>query len=124
MRIDATQWQAMGRQSFGSRLLGLIRQGHPEQGRDIAEDDFVAFCDDMRERATRYGLLDEQSAAVFVYAAWLFGESFDERIGAVAELLVDDGLTATEKAGALADFSLRVFDLLETGESLPEVPEC
>ena len=59
--------------------------------------------------ALAHGLADEQSAATFVLTAWLFGEGFDERIPALAQVLAAPELSAADKARALQDFGTASF---------------
>jgi len=114
-QISSEQWNQMGRDSFDSRLIAIIRRNHPEQARKM---DFAALVGALRRQAAKaghYGLTDEFSAATYAYTAWLMGEEFDTRIPAVAQILADRRMKATEKAKALSNFTRLVFRTLSGG---------
>ena len=111
-QISSEQWKQLGRDSFDSRLIGIIRRNHPEQAAKMDFATVVGAFHRQAAKAQRYGLTDEHSAATYVYTAWLMGEEFDTRIPAVAQILADRRMKATEKAKALANFSRLVFRTL------------
>ena len=121
-QISSEQWNQMGRDSFDARLIAIIRRNHPEQA---AKMDFAALVGAFRRQAAKaqhYGLTDEHSAATYVYTAWLMGEEFDTRIPAVAQILADRRMKATEKAKALSNFTRLVFRTLSGGSAANEAP--
>ena len=121
-QITSEQWTRMGRDSFDARLIAIIRRNHPEQAEKM---DFAALVSALRRQAARaqhYGLTDEHSAATYVYTAWLMGEEFDTRIPAVAQILADRRMKATEKAKALSNFTRLVFRTLSGGAAANEIP--
>ena len=120
-QISSEQWKQLGRDSFDSRLIALIRRNHPHQA---AKMDFAALVGAIHRQATKaqkYGLTDEHSTATFVYTAWLMGEEFDTRIPAVAQILADRRMKAAEKAKALSNFSRLVFRTLD-GNAANDAP--
>ena len=64
-------------------------------------------------RAAGYGLVDEQSAAIFVLNTWLLGPDFDQRIPGLQQILSATQLSPGTKADALTNFSVTVFHELE-----------
>ena len=114
-RISSAQWKQMGSDSFDARLLAIIRRNHPEQARTMDLAATVGAFHRQAAKALHYGLTDEHSAATYVYTAWLMGEEFDTRIPAVAQILSDRRMKATEKARALGNFSRLVFRTLSGG---------
>jgi hypothetical protein len=113
-QISREQWTQMGRDSFDARLLAIIRRHHPEQAATMHLADTVKAFHRQAAKAQAHGLTDERSAATYVYTAWLMGEEFDTRIPAIAQILGDRGLKASDKAKALANFSRLVFRTLAT----------
>ena len=113
-QISSDQWKQLGRDSFDARLIAIIRRNHPDQAEKMDFASMVKALHGQAEKAQRYGLTDEHSAATFVYTAWLMGEEFDTRIPAIAQILGDRGLKASDKAKALANFSRLVFRTLAT----------
>ena len=111
-QISSEQWKQLGRDSFDARLIAIIRRNHPDQADKMDFASMVKAFHGQAEKAKRYGLTDEHSAATFVYTAWLMGEEFDTRIPAVAQILNDRRMKAQEKAKALSNFSRLVFRTL------------
>jgi hypothetical protein len=110
--ITRTQWDRMGQDSFDSRLVALIRRNHPEQASRVPFADLVAAIHRQVAQAQCYGLRDERSAATYVYAAWLLGEEFDRRIPAVAQILQERRMPASDRAAAIGNFAKLVFRTL------------
>ena len=111
-QISSEQWTQMGRDSFDARLIAIIRRHHPEQASKMDFASVVGAFHRQAAKAQAHGLTDEQSAATYVYTAWLLGEEFDTRIPAIAQILGDPHMKAIDKARALANFSRLVFRTL------------
>jgi hypothetical protein len=120
-QISSEQWTRMGRDSFDARLIAIIRRNHPDQAAKMDFATVVGAFHRQAAKAERYGLTDEHSAATYVYTAWLMGEEFDTRIPAVAQILNDRRMKATEKAKALGNFSRLVFRTL-SGDAANDTP--
>ena len=120
-QISSEQWTQMGRDSFDARLIAIIRRNHPDQAAKMDFASVVGAFHRQAAKAERYGLTDEHSAATYVYTAWLMGEEFDTRIPAVAQILNDRRMKATEKAKALGNFSRLVFRTL-SGDAANDAP--
>lgn len=111
MQITSTQWRNLWEDSIETRLVALLREHHPEAAeRDPAE--LRAGVRAQLDRAAEHGLVGERGVASFVYAAWLLGPGFDERIPVLAQILRDPALPPLRKADALLDFCRCVFHAL------------
>ena len=111
-QISSEQWKQLGRDSFDARLIAIIRRNHPDQAAKMDFASVVGAFHRQAAKAQQYGLTDEHSAATYVYTAWLMGEEFDTRIPAIAQILNDKRMRASDKAKALGDFSRLVFRTL------------
>jgi hypothetical protein len=107
--ISRQQWDRMGRASFQSRLVRILRDQFPVQTAAFTDATLAAPIPSLVERAHGYGLKDEQSAALFVLNAFLLGPHFDQRIPAIAQILNEPTLSPGTKADALTNFSTMVF---------------
>ena len=114
-QISSDQWNRMGRDSFDARLIALIRRNHPDQAAKMDFGGLIGAFHQQTAKARHYGLNDEFSAATYVYTAWLMGDQFDTRIPAIAQILGDKNMLATDKARALGNFSKLVFRALGGG---------
>ena len=112
-QISMQQWHDLGRESFETRLVGVIRRHHPRQSAGVGEPRLRALIAEQLPRARAYGLVDECSAATFVCAAWMLGRGFDERVPFLAQTLRSQALTARTKATMLTDFLLATFRALD-----------
>ncbi len=110
--ITPEQYKTMGQQSFDARLVGILRQNHPEQLARMEFPSLVGAIHRQSANAQRYGLNDERSVATYVYTAFLLGEEFDRRIPALSQILRERKMPAREKAAALSNFSKLVFNKL------------
>ena len=111
--LSPAQWQQLGQRDFASRLVAVLREQFPDQTRGSTDAQLSSPIPELVERAGRYGLVDEQSAALFVFNAWLLGPDFDQRVPALQQILVDPKLSPGTKADALTNFSATVFHELE-----------
>ena len=103
----------MGQHSFESRMSALIRQNHPRQAAALDDETLANEIRRQLGRATHYEMTDELSAATYIYAAWLMGPEFDQRIPSVAQILGSPDLSALAKANALDNFIVTVFHALD-----------
>ena len=115
-QISMQQWHDLGRESFETRLVGVIRRSYPLQSAGAGEPRLRALVAEQLPRARRYGLVDERSAATFVCAAWTLGHGFDERVPFLSQTLNAPGLSAQTKSTMLASVwrrmaILRIFGL-------------
>jgi len=114
IQISALQMQTMGRASFAERLKAAWREHHHDAYLATPSRDLDTWIVAQTARAARYGLRDEQSAGLFVHAAWLLGDDFDVRIPVMSQLLEDETLSPAAIAGAIGDFLIIVFDTLDS----------
>ena len=122
IQISARQWDQLGQGSFASRLIALIRERHPRQAASVTDAHFNAEIARQVVKAKAYGLSDDQSAATYVYTAWLLGPDFDARIPALRQILREPSMSAPAKAQALINFSLTVFHTLDGGDASTQTP--
>ena len=92
---------------------GSLREQFPKQTAEFSTDQLAAPIPDLVARAGSYGLVDEQSAAIFVLNTWLLGPDFDQRIPGLQQILSSTQLSSGTKADALTNFSVTVFHELE-----------
>ena len=111
--ISQAQWNQLGESNFASRMVGILREQFPEQTAAFSNDQLAAPIPDLVARAAGYGLVDEQSAAIFVLNTWLLGPDFDQRIPGLQQILGATQLSPGTKADALTNFSVTVFRELE-----------
>ena len=111
MKITSTQWSELWGDSIEQRLVAMIRRHHPEAAA-LDDGELAQGVRAQLERAADYGLDSERGAASFVYAAWLLGPGFDERVPALAQVLREPALSPLHKADALLDFCRCVFRAL------------
>jgi hypothetical protein len=111
------QWDSMGKRSFESKMTALIRKNHPQQAADIDDAGLIAEIHRQVARAARHEMVDELSAATYVYAAWLLGPAFDERIPSLTQILRSPDMSPLAKANALNNFLLTVFHALDTSKA-------
>jgi hypothetical protein len=117
--ISVVQWNSMGRRSFESKMIAVIRQSHSLQSADVSDEAFSVEIRRQVLRAARCGLTDELAVATYVYTAWLLGLGFDERIPSLAQILGSVDLPPAVKVTALNDFTATVFHALDSAASLP-----
>ena len=113
--ISQDQWDALGKQSFDTRVAALIRRSHPEQAARLEAPQLMAEIRRQAVRAQAYGLKSEHAVATYVYTAWLVGPEFDKRLPGLAQILNEPTLSGGEKAKALSDFTSSVFHTLGGG---------
>ena len=111
--ISQGQWDRLGRSDFESRMIAVLREQFPAQTAGLGDDQLAAPMPALVARAAGYGLVDEQSAAIFVLNTWLLGPDFDQRIPALQQILSAPQLSPGTKADALTNFSVTVFHELE-----------
>ncbi len=111
--ISQAQWDQLGQSNFASRMVGILREQFPEQTAAFSSDQLAAPIPALVVRAAGYGLVDEQSAAIFVLNTWLLGPDFDQRIPGLQQILSATQLSPGTKADALTNFSVTVFHELE-----------
>ncbi|HEX7688056.1 MAG TPA: hypothetical protein VF453_10130 [Burkholderiaceae bacterium] len=111
--ISQGQWDQLGRIDFESRMVGVLRKQFPEQTAAFTDRQLAEPMPALVARAAGYGLVDEQSAAIFVLNTWLLGPDFDQRVPALRQILNDKQLSPGTKADALTNFSITVFHELE-----------
>ena len=112
--ITLQQWNAMGLAPFAERLTKLIREAHPKESADITDAELRGEIARQARKARGYGMKDEQTAAAYVYTAWLLGPDCDTRIPSLAQILNEPTLPAPRKADALNNFTQTVFHALDT----------
>lgn len=112
MAISREQMTQMGQLALEDRLVQLLRECYAAQCAGLDNDQLRRAIRAQATRARQHGLTDERSVALFVNAAWLLGENFDERIPALAQVLAAPELSAAAKARAVDDFQRSVFDAL------------
>ena len=122
MQISPAQWDNAANRYFTDRIAALIRTEHPDQSRGIKNQAFAHLVRTLLPQAHRYGLYDERSSAVFVYAGWILGEHFDIRIPVLAQVLADSALTPIIKAEAILDFTASLRAVLETRDPSRKLP--
>jgi len=64
--ISQAQWDQLGQSDFASRMVEILREQFPKQTAEFSTDQLAAPTPDLVARAASYGLVDEQSAAIFV----------------------------------------------------------
>ncbi|MBC7664694.1 MAG: hypothetical protein H7276_13060 [Caulobacter sp.] len=111
--ISQDQWHQLGKSNFESRMVAILREHFPDQTAPSSADQPAAPIPALMERAAGYGLVDEQSAAVFVLNTWLLGPDFDQRIPGLQQILSSKQLSPGTKADALTNFSITAFHELE-----------
>ena len=111
--ISQAQWDQLGQSNFASRMVGILREQFPAQTAGFSSDQLAAPIPALVSRAAGYGLVDEQSAAIFVLNTWLLGPDFDQRIPGLQQILSAAQLSPGTKADALTNFSVTVFHELE-----------
>jgi hypothetical protein len=111
--ISPAQWERLGQSDFTSRMVAVLREQFPEQTAASTNEQLAAPIPALVSRAATYGLVDEQSAAIFVLNTWLLGPDFDQRIPALRQILEEKQLSPGTKADALTNFSITVFHELE-----------
>lgn len=111
--ISQAQWDQLGQNNFASRMVGILREQFPAQTARFSSDQLAAPIPALVARAAGYGLVDEQSAAIFVLNTWLLGPDFDQRIPGLQQILSATQLSPGTKADALTNFSVTVFHELE-----------
>ncbi len=109
----------MGRRSFESKMIAVIRRSHSLQSANVSDEAFGAEIRRQVQRAARYALNDELAAATYVYAAWLLGPEFDERIPSLAQILGSVDLSPAVKVNALNNFTATVFQALDAATPQP-----
>jgi hypothetical protein len=113
--ISSKQWAALGRGSFESRMIAIIRRSHPAQAAAIDDRALAAEIRRQLAKAQAYAMTDELSAATYVYTAWLLGPDFDVRIPSLAQILSAPTMSPAAKSAALGNFNVTVFHALDTG---------
>lgn len=111
--ISQRQWDRLGQGDFASRMVAILREHYPDQTAGFSGEQLASFIPALVTRAAGYGLVDEQSAAVFVLNTWLLGPDFDQRIPALQQILSSTQLSSGTKADALTNFAMTVFHELE-----------
>jgi hypothetical protein len=111
--ITQDQWNQLGQRNFESRMVSILRDHFPVQTAAFSDEQLAAPMPALVERAARYGLVDEQSAAIFVLNTWLLGPDFDQRIPGLQQILDSKQLSPGTKADALTNFSITAFHELE-----------
>lgn len=119
-QITMQQWHDLGRESFETRLVGVIRRCYPRQSAEAGEPRLRALVAEQLPRARHYGLIDERSAATFICAAWTLGRGFDERVPFLAQVLNEPGLSARTRSTMLSDFLLATFRTLDASAERAE----
>ena len=112
MKITSTQWRDLWDDSIENRLVATIREHHPEAAA-LDDEALRAGVRQQLDRAGAYGLDSERGAASYVYAAWLLGPSFDERIPAIGQILREPAMPPARKADALLDFCRCAFHAID-----------
>jgi len=111
--ISQDQWNQLGQLNFESRMVAILRGQFPDQTAAFSNEQLAAPIPALVARAAGYGLVDEQSAAIFVLNTWLLGPDFDQRIPGLHQILVSKQLSPGTKADALTNFSVTAFHELE-----------
>lgn len=114
LNLSDRQMRRLGQSRFVERLRPILREHctMATEGQDDAALDSRILA--LARRAERWGLVDEQSAALFVATGFQLGDGFDERLPAMRQVLGSD-LPAHSKAQALQDFSFTVLGALAGG---------
>ncbi len=110
--VTDQQLQAFGLALFGDKiknLLATFESGLSEQaGLEIEK-----HLSDLVEQAAGYGLMSEKQVAVFVFASWLLGLGFEQKFQPVRQTLLDEGLSADEKARWLKNWVTMICTVIE-----------
>ena len=64
--ITQDQWNQLGQRNFESRMVSILREQFPAQTTAFSDEQLAAPMPALVQRAAGYGLVDEQSAAIFV----------------------------------------------------------
>ena len=114
LSFNRHQVATIGRGSFVQRMRQVLTQRFPADASLIASALFEQQVLELVQRAQRYGLCDEQSAAIFVVTAWLLGTDFDTRWPDLHAMLVRPDLLALQKSAALEAFATNLLQHLGT----------
>lgn len=107
MKLRSGRLAALGKaqeRDFLGRVARFFRSDYPEQMADYSNDDLVAVCEPLTERALGYGLETERDAFVFLWAANQMGADFDLVYPQARSILASELLSPEAKTEWLVDW--------------------
>lgn len=113
LQITDAQLRDIGASSFVARMRATLLQQYPQDAQAIQSDSFAPAVEALVQQAAIYGLADEQSAAIFVFTAWLLGADFVEQFPEIKPLLNQEDLLPAQKAAGLEAFALSLLQQMD-----------
>jgi len=86
---------------------------HFEDASTVPKEELIKGVKDQVKKAQEYGLETERQIIIYVISAWALGEDFDLEFPAAKTVLESDE-TPDEKAAWLEEWTIELFDRLES----------
>src|SRR5690349_5392044 len=102
--------------SFESRLVAFLHDTFPDS-LEIPLDELHQVIQRLLAKAQGYGFADEAPTAIYVTTAYMLGENFDTEFPAATEILTNLHVSAEKKADWLENWTRRLFEALEEGQT-------
>ena len=117
LAFSAEQMEALAMGAFLSRVVTLLVDADPSARDVLSDPDGHRILYRQYQRALSYGLTSELDLGRYIITAWLLGTDFDTRFPAMSQILNSPELTSGEKAQAIEDISITLFDVLDEDQA-------
>ena len=91
-----------------TKLLNFLHGLFPESA-EIPDEELIKTLQSLLEKASGYGLESENDFTVYIITAYLLGVDFDTESPAVSKILSETGVTASEKARNLQNWTQQLL---------------